>query len=81
MKVTINIECTPEEARSYMGLPDVQPLQKEMMKIMRDKTLENLKRMEPEGMMQMMNQGVGQMNELFKSAMMGGMSSSKKNQK
>ena len=74
MKVTINIECTPEEARSYMGLPDVQPLQKEMMKIMRDKTLENLKRMEPEGMMQMMNQGVGQMNELFKSAMMGSVS-------
>jgi hypothetical protein len=81
MKVTINIECTPEEARSYMGLPDVQPLQKEMMKIMRDKTLENLKRMEPEGMMQMMNQGVGQMNDFLKSAMMGGMSSSKSERK
>ncbi len=81
MKVTINIECTPEEARSYMGLPDVQPLQKEMMKIMRDKTLENFKRMEPEGMMQMVNQGVGQMNELFKSAMMGGVSSKSERKK
>lgn len=81
MKVTINIDCTPEEARAYMGLPDLQPLQKEMMKIMRDKTLENMKLMEPEGMMQMMNQGASQMNELFKSAMMGGMSSSKSERK
>ena len=23
MKVTINLECTPEEARTFMGLPDV----------------------------------------------------------
>jgi hypothetical protein len=26
MKVTINIECTPEEARSFVGLPDLTPL-------------------------------------------------------
>lgn len=24
MKINIEIECTPEEARSFMGLPDVQ---------------------------------------------------------
>ncbi len=26
MKVTINVECTPDEARAFMGLPDVTPL-------------------------------------------------------
>ena len=26
MKVTINLDCTPEEARVFMGLPDVTPL-------------------------------------------------------
>lgn len=26
MKVTIDIECTPEEARRAVGLPDVTPL-------------------------------------------------------
>jgi len=31
MQVTINIDCTPLEARQFMGLPDVQPLQKAMM--------------------------------------------------
>lgn len=25
MKINIAIECTPEEARSFMGLPDVTP--------------------------------------------------------
>lgn len=25
MKINIEIECTPEEARSFMGLPDVGP--------------------------------------------------------
>lgn len=25
MKINIEIECTPEEARSFMGLPDVTP--------------------------------------------------------
>ena len=27
MQVTINIECTPAEAREVMGLPDIRPLQ------------------------------------------------------
>lgn len=31
MKVTIEIDCTPDEARSYMGLPDVKPLQAAVM--------------------------------------------------
>jgi hypothetical protein len=26
MKVTVNIECTPEEARQFMGLPDLTPI-------------------------------------------------------
>jgi len=35
MKVTINVECTPEEARAFMGLPDVVPLQDAMMEQMK----------------------------------------------
>ncbi|MBS28191.1 MAG: hypothetical protein CL566_04595 [Alphaproteobacteria bacterium] len=27
MKVTINIDCTPEEARAFMGLPDISAAQ------------------------------------------------------
>ena len=28
MKVNIEIDCTPEEARSFLGLPDVAPANK-----------------------------------------------------
>ena len=26
MKVTANIDCTPEEARTFLGLPDLSPI-------------------------------------------------------
>lgn len=85
MKITVNVDCTPDEARNFFGLPDVKPIQEEMMKIMRDKTLENLKMMEPESIMQMwgpmMNQGVGQMNDFFKAVMTGATSGMKRSNK
>ena len=31
MKVHIEMDMTPEEARAFMGLPDVQPMQQKMM--------------------------------------------------
>ena len=34
MKVNIEMDMTPEEARAFMGLPDVAPLQKKMMEDM-----------------------------------------------
>ena len=84
MKVNITIDCTPDEARSFMGLPDVQPIQTEMMKIMRDKALESMKMMEPDVAMQtwmpMMNAGMSQgMNagmDWFKAMMTGAATSS-----
>lgn len=35
MKVTVNFDMTPEEARKMMGLPDVAPLQDAMMEKMK----------------------------------------------
>ena len=32
MKVHVDIDCTPEEARAFFGLPDVQPVQAAVMK-------------------------------------------------
>ena len=34
MKITVNVDCTPEEARAFMGLPDVAPMQRKMMEDM-----------------------------------------------
>ncbi len=35
MKIKFDIEATPQELRIFFGLPDVEPLQQEMMNIIR----------------------------------------------
>lgn len=52
MKVTINVECTPEEARTFMGLPDVQPMQQALMSELEDRLRSNIQAMSPENMVQ-----------------------------
>jgi hypothetical protein len=39
MKATIEIDATPQEMRAMLGLPDVEPLQREVLEKMREKTL------------------------------------------
>lgn len=51
MKVHFDIECTPEEARAFFGLPDVRPLQAAVMEEMQARTLEAMRRMEPEAVL------------------------------
>jgi hypothetical protein len=36
MKVTVDFDCTPEEARSFLGLPDVTPIHEKYVKTMVD---------------------------------------------
>ena len=50
MKVKIDIDCTPEEARTFLGLPDVKPLQEAMMKDVEERMRANLQAMDPETM-------------------------------
>lgn len=52
MKVNITIECTPEEARSFLGLPDVGDMQKQLTDIVYGRMSENLKTMETGELMQ-----------------------------
>jgi len=52
MKVTVNVDCTPEEARSFMGLPDVQPMQHAVMQELEQQMIRNVQAMTPEAMVQ-----------------------------
>lgn len=73
MKITIEIDCTPEEARSFLGLPDVQPMQEEMMGEIRERLLGAVRAMDPAEMMKTWMPGAAgfdQMQDLF--AMMTG---------
>ena len=51
MKCTVEIECTPEEARQFLGLPDVKPLQAQIMAEVERKMLAEMERFSPEGML------------------------------
>ena len=51
MKVHIEMDMTPEEARAFMGLPDVQPIQQKMMDEMQARMRAAFDANDPEGMM------------------------------
>lgn len=77
MKVTVNVDCTPEEARSFLGLPDVQPIQEAVMAQMQERLLNSLKSMDPEVLLKtwgpMGLQNFEQMQKFFFSQFPGGL--------
>ena len=76
MKVKIDIDCTPEEARSLFGLPDVKPVQDVMMKEVEQRMMANVQAMDPEVLVKTWLpagiQGWEQMQRMFWSQMAGG---------
>jgi Family of unknown function (DUF6489) len=52
MKVNIEIDCTPLEARQFIGLPDVQPMQTAVMERLQNQMLSNIEKVSPEALMQ-----------------------------
>ena len=42
MKLTINIDCTPKEAREFMGLPDVAPINEMIVDNLQERVEENI---------------------------------------
>ena len=50
MKVHIEMDMTPEEARAFMGLPDVRPMQQKMMDEMQQRMKAAFDANDPEGM-------------------------------
>jgi hypothetical protein len=52
MKVTVDIDCTPLEARQFFGLPDVQPMQAAVLAEMERRTLAEMEKFTPENLLQ-----------------------------
>ena len=73
MKFKFDIECTPEEARRFIGLPDVAPMQEKIMKELEGKMQDNIRNLSPEEMvktwMPATMQGFGEMQKMFWSQM------------
>jgi hypothetical protein len=51
MKCTIEIDCTPEEARHFFGLPDVKPLQDAAMARIGQRMNDAIANLTPEAML------------------------------
>jgi len=75
MKVTVDIDCTPEEARVFFGLPDVQPMQAAVMKQIEERMTANLDAMSPEAMLKSWLpagvQGLEQLQNMFWQSLQG----------
>ncbi len=67
MKVTIEIDCTPEEARAFLGMPDIRSMQDEVMSGLKARMNEAVARFDPETMLKewMSTSGDG-MNQAMK---------------
>lgn len=48
MQIKIDIDCTPEEARSFLGLPEVAPMQAALMKEIERSMIGKLQAMDPD---------------------------------
>jgi len=84
----VDVDCTPEEARTFLGLPDVKPMQDALMKQLEQRMSANIQAMDPENLMKtwlpMSIQGMEQLQRLMwtqMSAAMGGQSSKKDDRK
>jgi hypothetical protein len=51
MKLKFDIDCTPEEARGFFGLPEVKPMQDRLMAEVEERLRANLKALDPETML------------------------------
>ena len=80
MKVTIDVDCTPEEARAFLGLPDIAPLQEDMMAHIRSQMAAAADAMNPEQMMKTLfpagTDGLADMQKQFWSAITSGVADS-----
>jgi hypothetical protein len=48
MKFTINVDCTPAEARKFIGLPDVAPMQERLVEALEKRMRDNIEKLDAE---------------------------------
>ncbi len=51
MKISIEIECTPDEARQFFGLPDVKPMQAAIMQKIETQMTDAVDRFSPDALL------------------------------
>ena len=76
MKVTVEVECTPAEARQFFGLPNVEPMQAAVMEQVEKKMLSEMERFSPDSLMKswlsVLPNNAERLQEMFGSLLMQG---------
>lgn len=76
MKIQIEVDCTPDEARQFLGLPDVAPMQEALMQQLQDRLSDALAGRDAEALLKAWLpagvQGLEQMQKAFWSQFSGG---------
>ncbi len=67
MKVTVEVDCTPEEARAFLGLPDVGPLNEALVREMTSRAEANMNLLKPDELMKSWMAWGGQAQEQFRN--------------
>jgi uncharacterized protein DUF6489 len=53
VKFNVEVECTPEEARELLGLPDLKPMQAAVLAPLQQQMIDAAKSLSPEGILKM----------------------------
>ena len=73
MKISFDIDCTPDELRGFFGLPEVKPMQDRLMAELEEKMRANLNALDPQAMLNTWLpaglKGFEQLQEMFFSQM------------
>ena len=76
MKIKVDLDCTPEEARSFLGLPDVKPMQDVLLKKVEERMMATLEASSPEALLRTWLpagvQGIEQLQKMFWASFQGG---------
>jgi hypothetical protein len=74
MKMTIEVDCTPEEARRFLGLPDVSALNDHLVSELTKRIDQDLRRLSPEEFLKNWMGYVAGAQEQFRKLLQAGLS-------
>ncbi|MDZ4760201.1 MAG: DUF6489 family protein [Alphaproteobacteria bacterium] len=72
MKLNITVDCTPEEARQFLGLPNIDSINETLVKAIKDRIEQNIEMVSPEFYLKQWYSMGGQASDQFMQMMSAG---------
>ena len=71
MKINVEVDCTPEEARQFLGLPDLRPMQDAVLARIQQQMLDGVNALSPEALLKTWMPMAPQSPDQFRDALGG----------